>query len=165
MPRPCDLLEYLTGRLSTSTSNAPCVVCLVIRDQFGGKHRHPQRGSRGRADRSLAGVCVHEGVPGHLPARSHLPGALGLSRSGYQDWLQRPPSARARRDAELRGRILAKWIESEKIYGCPRIHAALRDEGERVRSMCAEVPGGMGEPRPLSDDWWRILATPFSTAA
>ena len=37
---------------------------------------------------------------------------LGLSPSGYHDWLRRPPSARARRDAELKGRILAKWIES-----------------------------------------------------
>ena len=43
-----------------------------------------------------------------------------------------PPSARARRDAELKGRILAKWIESGETYGCPRIHAALLAEGERV---------------------------------
>ena len=57
---------------------------------------------------------------------------LGLSPSGYYDWLRRPPSARARRDAELKGRILAKWIESGETYGCPRIHAALLAEGERV---------------------------------
>ena len=57
---------------------------------------------------------------------------LGLSPSGYYDWLRRPPSARARRDAELKGMILAKWIESGGIYGCPRIHAALRAGGERV---------------------------------
>ncbi|MDE2753488.1 MAG: IS3 family transposase, partial [Gemmatimonadota bacterium] len=70
---------------------------------------------------------------------------LGLSPSGYYDWLQRPPSARARRDAELKGRILAKWIESEKIYGCPRIHAALRDEGERVsRKRVARLMREMG---------------------
>ena len=53
---------------------------------------------------------------------------LGLSTSGSSDWLRRGPSARERRDAEIR-RI---WRESEKIYGCPRIHAAWRDEGERV---------------------------------
>ena len=70
---------------------------------------------------------------------------LGLSPSGYYDWLQRPPSARVRRDAELKGRILAKWIESEKIYGCPRIHAALRDEGERVsRKRVARLMREMG---------------------
>ena len=57
---------------------------------------------------------------------------LGLSSSGYHDWLHRRPSARARRDAELKGGILAKWIESGGIYGCPRIHAALLAAGERV---------------------------------
>ena len=57
---------------------------------------------------------------------------LGLSTSGYSDWLRRGPSARERRDAELRRAIRRIWRESEKIYGCPRIHAALRDEGERV---------------------------------
>ena len=57
---------------------------------------------------------------------------LGLSSSGYHDWLHRGPSARARRDAELKGEILAKWIESGGIYGCPRIHAALLAGGERV---------------------------------
>ena len=57
---------------------------------------------------------------------------LGLSTSGYHDWLRRPPSARARRDAELKGGILTKWIESGGIHSCPRIHAALRAGGERV---------------------------------
>ena len=57
---------------------------------------------------------------------------LGLSTSGYHGWLRRPPSARARRDAELKGGILTKWIESGGIYGCPRIHAALLAGGERV---------------------------------
>ena len=57
---------------------------------------------------------------------------LGLSPSGYYGWLRRPPSARARRDAELKSRIVAKWIESGETYGAPRIHAALLAEGERV---------------------------------
>ena len=57
---------------------------------------------------------------------------LSLSLSGYYDWLHRGPSARARRDAELKGRIVAIWIESGGIYGCPRIHATLLAEGERV---------------------------------
>ena len=57
---------------------------------------------------------------------------LGLSTSGYHDWLRRPPSARTRRDAELKGRIMAIWIESGGIYGSPRIHAALRAGDERV---------------------------------
>ena len=32
-------------------------------------------GSRGRADRSPAGVCAHEGEPGQLSAGGHVPGA------------------------------------------------------------------------------------------
>ena len=57
---------------------------------------------------------------------------LGLSTSGYNDWLRRPPSARALRDAELKGGIEVIWRESDGTYGSPRIHAALRAEGERV---------------------------------
>ena len=35
----------------------------------------PRPGSRGRADRSPAGVCVHEGEPGQVSAGGHVPGA------------------------------------------------------------------------------------------
>jgi len=35
-------------------------------------------GSRGRADRSPAGVCVHEGEPGRVPACGHVPGTGSL---------------------------------------------------------------------------------------
>ena len=70
---------------------------------------------------------------------------LGLSTSGYSDWLRRGPSARERRDAELRRAIRRIWRESGKIYGCPRIHAALRDEGERVsRKRVARLMRAMG---------------------
>ena len=41
-------------------------------------------------------------------------------------------SARARRDAELKGRILAAWLESRDTNGAPRIRAALRAGGDRV---------------------------------
>ena len=57
---------------------------------------------------------------------------LGLSTSGYDDWLHRGPSERSRRDEELKVRIKAIWRESDETYGSPRIHAALRAEGERV---------------------------------
>ena len=42
------------------------------------------------------------------------------------------PSARSRRDDELGERIMEIWRESHETYGSPRIHAALRAEGERV---------------------------------
>ena len=57
---------------------------------------------------------------------------LGLSTSGYYDWLKRPPSERARRDEALQGRIEVVWRDSRETYGRPRIHAALRAQGERV---------------------------------
>ena len=39
---------------------------------------------------------------------------LGLSTSGYYDWLKRPPSARTRRDVELQGKILLIWGGSRR---------------------------------------------------
>ena len=57
---------------------------------------------------------------------------LGLSTSGYYDWLKRAPSERERRDEALQGRIEAVWRDSRETYGRPRIHAALRAQGERV---------------------------------
>ena len=69
---------------------------------------------------------------------------LGLSTSGYCDWLGRAPSERERRDAELKGRILASWLESGETYGSPRIHAALRAGGraggrKRVARLMREL--------------------------
>ena len=57
---------------------------------------------------------------------------LDLSSSGYYGWLKRPPSARARRDAELKDRIMAIWSDNGEIYGRPRIHAVLLAQGERA---------------------------------
>jgi putative transposase len=57
---------------------------------------------------------------------------LGLSPSGYYAWLSRPPSARARRDAELVGKIRRVHEDNREVYGRPRIFAELKEEGERV---------------------------------
>ena len=57
---------------------------------------------------------------------------LGLSTSGYYAWLNRPPSARARRDDELRVLVRRSWEASRRTYGRPRIHADLQAQGERV---------------------------------
>ena len=57
---------------------------------------------------------------------------LGISRGGYYEWLKRPPSTRAQRDERLRARVRAIHGKSKKTYGSPRIHAELREEGERV---------------------------------
>jgi len=57
---------------------------------------------------------------------------LGISRSGFYAWLARPPSRRARRDAELTPKIRAFHEASDGVYGAPRILEDLREVGERV---------------------------------
>jgi putative transposase len=57
---------------------------------------------------------------------------LDLSSSGYYAWLRRPPSKRAKRDAELVVQIRTAYDENRQVYGRPRIHAELKDNGERV---------------------------------
>ena len=67
-----------------------------------------------------------------FPARGHVPGAGSLHQRVPR--LAAPPAlgAGAARARNSRGRIMAAWIESGGIYGCPRIHAALRAGDERV---------------------------------
>jgi putative transposase len=65
---------------------------------------------------------------------------LGLSRSGYYDWLARQPSDRLATDAELLGRVRQAHLASRGVYGAPRIHAFLRRQGVRVgRKRVARV--------------------------
>ncbi len=56
---------------------------------------------------------------------------LGVSRSGYYDWRDRPPSERSREDAALTGKIREIHERSRRIYGSPRVHAELRALGTR----------------------------------
>jgi len=57
---------------------------------------------------------------------------LGVSASGYYEWLGRPPSARAAADAALIVEIKARHERSRGTYGVPRIHADLAADGIRV---------------------------------
>ena len=57
---------------------------------------------------------------------------LGLSTSGYYEWLDRPPSARAVANAELLERIRDVHRFSRETYGRPRLYAELRDDGVLV---------------------------------
>jgi putative transposase len=58
---------------------------------------------------------------------------LGVSRAGFYAWLERKPSARARRDEELTRRIREIHTDNRGVYGSPRIHAELRlADGVRV---------------------------------
>ena len=57
---------------------------------------------------------------------------LGVSRSGFHAWEQRPPSQRALADAALTERIRGMYARSRDSYGARRIYLDLRDEHVRV---------------------------------
>ena len=62
---------------------------------------------------------------------------LGVSPGGYYARPKRPPSARARADAELSDQIAAIHRRSRQTYGAPRVHAELKEQG--VRMGCKRV--------------------------
>ncbi len=54
---------------------------------------------------------------------------LGVSRSGFYAWRQRPPSDREQADAALTTRIRLAHRDSRGTYGAPRVLRALRAAG------------------------------------
>lgn len=58
--------------------------------------------------------------------------ALAVSRSGYYAWLGRPESARAARRVALAAKIKAVHEGNRRVYGSPRVFAALKAGGEGV---------------------------------
>jgi len=61
-----------------------------------------------------------EGLPIEFACR-----VLGVSLSGYYEWLNRAPSARALRHAWLTELIIRAHTDSRGIYGARRVHAEL----------------------------------------
>ena len=57
---------------------------------------------------------------------------LGVSTSGYYDWLKAPESTRSKEDAALATKISSAHERSRGRYGSPRVHAELRAKGIRV---------------------------------
>ena len=56
---------------------------------------------------------------------------LNVSRSGYYSWSTRTESRRNRENKALLEQIITIHQASRETYGYPRVHAALRAEGER----------------------------------
>jgi len=65
-------------------------------------------------------------------AVSRLCRVLGVSRSGYLQWLTRPASPRQRRNEELGAQLRVIHAENGRAYGRPRLWKALLERGERV---------------------------------
>lgn len=57
---------------------------------------------------------------------------LGVSRSGYYAWRDRPASSRDREDASLSDRVRAFHARSQGTYGAPRILDDFLEEGTRI---------------------------------
>lgn len=56
---------------------------------------------------------------------------LGVSVSGYYAWRKREPSTHQQTDAALLEQVREVHRASRELYGSPRIHAALRQQGIR----------------------------------
>lgn len=70
---------------------------------------------------------------------------LGVSRSGYYAWRERPPSDRQKHDAALCERIEHIHERSRHTYGAPRVHAELRVLGVRCgRKQVARLMRKLG---------------------
>ena len=109
----------------------------------------------------FAFVAKHRGI---WPA-AWLCEALGVSRGGFDAWLKRPPSARARADEALAGKVLTSFLASDRTYGARRVwHDVLADgiacglhrierlmrlQALRARPRRRRVPSDAGE-RPAS---------------
>ena len=64
-----------------------------------------------------------------LGSVERLCGALGVSVSGYYAWRTRAPSQHQQADAWLLGYIRAAYQTGRGVYGSPRIHASLQQQG------------------------------------
>jgi transposase InsO family protein len=68
---------------------------------------------------------------------------LQVSRSGYYAWCKRPPAPRTLADQALALEVAAIHAASRGCYGSPRVHAELRERGQRTaRAGSAPDAGG-----------------------
>ncbi len=62
-------------------------------------------------------------------SKSLMSRAMGVSRSGFNKWLNRPETPRAQRKAEYTQRVMDTYQEFEAAYGAPRITEELNALG------------------------------------
>jgi transposase InsO family protein len=57
---------------------------------------------------------------------------LGVTTGGFYAWRKRPKSSREREDGELTEKIVEIFQAHRGVYGSPRIHAALAEQGIHI---------------------------------
>jgi putative transposase len=57
---------------------------------------------------------------------------LGVSLAWFYKWLDRPPTPRQLRRAEVDAAVAAMFDDAKGLHGSPRLHADLRDAGWQV---------------------------------
>ena len=102
-------------------------------------------------------ACIFQHHPRY--AIQSLCRLLGVSPSGYDAWLERPPSQRSRNNDRLLGRIRESYEASGRTYGSPRILCDLREVGECVgKNRIAKIMTASQDPRPARvQAAWRSL--------
>ncbi|MGH1590691.1 IS3 family transposase [Methylobacterium phyllosphaerae] len=66
---------------------------------------------------------------------------LGVSTAGYYAWVGRKPSALTVAHTALLKQIRTVHLGSRQTSGAPRVHADLREQGERhSRTLLAQAP-------------------------
>lgn len=104
------------------------------------------------ADAAAAGAAC-------APTLVQMCGWLGISRSGFYDWRNRPESETAKRRGKLRLLVARVFEDSDGTYGYRRVAAQLARQGvcaglELVRALMRELGLVPCQPRP-----WRPATT------
>jgi hypothetical protein len=95
----------------------------------GARHRKKRDGLLRQGERVKFAFLTAEKAT--YPARVQCR-TLQVSRAGFYAWHRRPPAARTQQDQRLGVEIQAIHAESRQRYGSPRVHAELRDCGQRL---------------------------------
>ena len=93
---------------------------------------------------------------------------IGVSKSGYYEWKDRPLSATAVRQEYLKGKIEEIFDDNDETYGYRRVHAELARQGEQASSELTRrlmrdlglVPCQVRKPRSLTTQATDIAKIP-----